>query len=239
MYGPISFERSDPSGASVGNSKEPRRRGRKPATAPTPAQDRALSAIRRFAVRHGFPPTVKELGEELGIAPASAHELITALERKGCLHRSAGKARSLEILPNPAPPVEGLTAVPIVGRVPAGSPVLAIENVVGELLVDSRIARGRCFALKVKGDSMIDADINDGDYVIVRQQPLAESGEIVVAMLANDATVKRLRMAGEVIELRPENRRLPPILIGPDDDLRILGRVVAVHRRNRGSTFSK
>ena len=116
---------------------------------------------------------------------------------------------------------------------------MAIENVVGELLVDSRIARGRCFALKVKGDSMIDADINDGDYVIVRQQPLAESGEIVVAMLENDATVKRLRMAGEVIELRPENPRLSPIQIGPDDDLRIVGKVVAVHRRNRGSVVGK
>jgi repressor LexA len=220
----------------VGDNKGSGRRGRRAVQGLTPAQGRALATIRQFAVRHGFPPTVKELGDELGIAPASAHELTTGLERKGYLRRSPGKARSLEILPQPRPDTTQLVAVPIVGRVPAGTPLLAAENVVGELLVDGRTARGRCFALEVQGDSLIDADIQDGDYVIVRQQQLAESGEIVVAMFEGEATVKRLCIAGEAIELRPENRRLSPIPIGPDDDLRILGKVVAVHRREPGGT---
>ena len=120
------------------------------------------------------------------------------------------------------------------GRVPAGTPLLAAENLIGELLVDSRTARGRCFALEVQGDSMIDADIEDGDYVIVRQQQLAESGEIVVAMLEGEATVKRLHLAGDAIELRPENQSFSPIPIDPDHDFRILGKVVAVHHRNPG-----
>lgn len=122
------------------------------------------------------------------------------------------------------------------GRVPAGTPLLAPENVIGELLVDSRTARGRCFALEVQGDSMIDADIQEGDYVIVRQQQLAESGEIVVAMLEGEATVKRLHLGADAIELRPESHSHSPILIGPDDDLRILGKVVAVHHRDPDRT---
>lgn len=211
------------------------RRGRRAAPGLTPAQERALAMIRQFSSRHGFPPTVKELGQELGIAPASAYELMTGLERKCYLRRSPGKARSLEILRQPAPETTQLVAIPIVGRVPAGTPLLAAENVVGELLVDSRTARGRCFALEIQGDSMIDADIQDGDYVIVRQQPVAEPGEIVVAMLGGETTVKRLHIAGDAIELRPENQRLAPIPIGPDDDLRILGKVVAVHRRDPDS----
>ena len=210
------------------------KRGRRAVAGLTPAQERALATIRQFSSRHGFPPTVKELGQELGVAPASAHELMTALERKGYLRRSPGKARSLEILRQPGPETTQLVAVPIVGRVPAGMPLLAAENVIGELLVDGRTARGRCFALEIEGDSMIDADIQNGDYVIVRQQPVAEPGEIVVAMLGGEATVKRLHIAGDTIELRPENQAFSPIPIGPDDDLRILGKVVAVRRRDTG-----
>lgn len=212
------------------------RRGRKAVPGLTPAQERALATIRQYSSRHGFPPTVKELGQELRIAPASAHELMTGLERKGYLRRSRGKARSLEIVRQPPPDTTQLVTVPIVGRAPAGTPLLAAENVIGELLVDSRTARGRCFALEIQGDSMIDADIQDGDYVIVRQQQLAESGEIVVAMLEGDATVKRLHIAGDAIELRPENQSLTPIAIGPDDDLRILGKVIAVHHRDPDRT---
>jgi len=217
------------------DGERPGKRGRRAVPGLTPAQERALATIRQFSSRHGFPPTVKELGQELGIAPASAHELMAGLQRKGYLRRSPGKARSLEILRQPGLDTTQLVVVPIVGRVPAGTPLLAAENVVGELLVDSRTARGRCFALEIQGDSMIDADIQDGDYVIVRQQPVAEPGEIVVAMLGGETTVKRLHIAGDAIELRPENQRLAPIPIGPDDDLRILGKVVAVHRRDPDS----
>ncbi len=121
--------------------------------------------------------------------------------------------------------------VPIIGRVAAGAPILAIENKIGEIMVDAMIARGNCFALQVCGDSMIDVDINDGDYVVVRQQQLAESGDIVVAMRDGEATVKRLFIADEKIELRPENKKLKPIIISHDDDFSIVGRVVSVCSR--------
>jgi repressor LexA len=219
------------------DSERPGKRGRRAVPGLTPAQERALATIRQFSSRHGFPPTVKELGQELGIAPASAHELMTGLQRKGYLRRSPGKARSLEVLRRPGPDTTELVSVPIVGRVPAGTPLLAAENVIGELLVDSRTARGRCFALEVQGDSMIDADIEHGDYVIVRQQQLAQSGEIVVAMLEGEATVKRLHLAGDAIELRPENQSFSAIPIDPDHDFWILGKVVAVHHRNPGRAF--
>ena len=120
---------------------------------------------------------------------------------------------------------------PSLSSAAAGQPILAEENIIGEVLVDSRAARhGRCFALEVQGDSMIDAGIDDGDLVVVRQQPLAESGDIVVALLDQEATVKRLFIRDERIELRPENPQHRPMPIGPDDGLRILGKVVAISR---------
>jgi repressor LexA len=115
--------------------------------------------------------------------------------------------------------------------VAAGVPILAVENQIGEILVEARVARGSCFALQVSGDSMIDARIGDGDLVIVRRQPVAENGDIVVALLGEEATVKRLYVADSVIELRPANANYQPIRVGPNDDLRILGKVLAVRSR--------
>ena len=168
------------------------------------AQDRALRVLRALLQAQGFPPTVQELASELGIAGASAHELLKSLKGKGYVRRAQGKARSLELLARPDDRATGLVAVPVVGRVAAGAPTLAAENVVGEILVEGSVARGRCFALEVQGDSMIEAGIEDGDYVIVRQQPIAKSGEIVVALLDGEATVKRLKIVRDLISLRPE-----------------------------------
>ena len=208
------------------------RRGRRPTTEITEPQQRTLRAIRAFVAKRGFPPTMKELGEILGISAASAHEQVSHLIRKGCLRREARKARSLEIVEGPEHDVADLVPVPIVGTVAAGLPLLAEENIVGELLVERSMLRGgRHFALEVRGDSMVRADIHDGDYVVVRQQPIAESGDIVVALLGDEATVKRLSIVNDRIELRPENPRFRPMVIGPDDDLRIQGKVVAVRRR--------
>jgi repressor LexA len=124
--------------------------------------------------------------------------------------------------------------VPVVGQVAAGQPLFAEENIVGEIFVEDRIARsGRCFALEIAGDSMVGAGINNQDFVVVRQQPVAESGDIVVALLGDEATVKRLYIRDEIIELRPENPKLRPISVGPENELRILGKVVAV-RNPRG-----
>jgi repressor LexA len=156
---------------------------------------------------------------------------VNQLVRKGYLKREPRKARGIAIIREPEDDVPDLVAVPIVGRVAAGQPILAEENIVGEVLVEGGIARsGRCFALEVTGDSMVDAGIRERDLVVVREQAVAENGDIVVALLEDEATVKRLFIRDERIELRPENPKYRPIPVGPDDGLRILGKVVAVRR---------
>jgi repressor LexA len=190
-----------------------------------------LQEIRLYTSRRGFPPTIKELADILGISHASAHGQVNQLVRKGYLKREPKKARGIAIIREPEDDVPDLVAVPIVGQVAAGQPVLAEENIIGEVLVESRTAgSGRCFALEVKGDSMVNAGIRERDLVVVRQQPVAENGDIVVALLEDEATVKRLYIREEKIELRPENPKHRPIPVGPDDGLRILGKVVAVRR---------
>ena len=210
-------------------------RGRRPVEEITDTQINALKEIRRFTNHRGFPPTIKELADILGISHASAHGQVNQLVRKGYLKREARKARSLAIVREPEDTLSVMIAVPIVGRVAAGRPILAVENIVGEIMVEGRIARsGRCFALEVAGDSMVNAGIKDRDLVVVREQPVAENGDIVVALLEDEATVKRLFIRDEKIELRPENPKHRPIPVGPDDGLRILGKVIAVrHRQGR------
>lgn len=212
---------------------EPRRRGRRPTAEISEPQRRTLKAILAHIAHRGYPPTMKELAEVLGITPASAQDQVNQLVRKGYLRREPYKARGLAAIRHPEGEVASLVSVPIVGSVAAGRPILAEENIVGEVLVDEAIAsRGRCFALKIEGDSMVGAGINEGDLVIVRQQPVAESGDIVVALLGAEATVKRLYVREERIELRPDNPRHQVIPIGPGDDLRIQGKVVAVTRKS-------
>ncbi len=206
-------------------------RGRRPVEEITDPQRRTLHELRRFINRRGFPPTIQELADILGISGPSVRDQVNQLVRKRYVKRESRKARGLTVLREPADEVLELRAVPIVGRVAAGQPILAEENVIGEVLVDSRAVRsGRCFALEVDGDSMIDAGIHDRDLVVVREQPVAEHGDIVVALLDQDATIKRLFIRDERIELRPGNPTHRPMLIGPDDGLRILGKVVAVSR---------
>ena len=207
------------------------RRGRRPIEGLTETQQRVFRAVRDFIAQRGFPPTAKELGEVLDVSSATAHEQVGQLVRKGYLQREPRKARGLSILRDPDDKPADLVSVPLLGMVPAGSPLLAEENVLGDVMIDRSLAStGRCFALRASGDSMQGAAIRDGDVVIVRQQPVAENGDIVVALRNNEATVKRLSIRGHTIELRPENSEYDPIAIGPDDDMRILGKVIAVNR---------
>ena len=194
----------------------------------TESQTNLLNAITRLRESHGVPPTVKEIADLLSIQPPSVHEALKRLEEKGVIRRTPRKARSLEIVKPITPSRSNLVSVPVIGKVAAGTPIFAVENRIGEVMVDASVVRGNCFALQVEGDSMIDVNINDGDHVVVRQQPIAEHGDIVVAMIDDSATVKRLFISDDHIELRPENKRLKPIQVGADDDLRIIGKVLHV-----------
>ena len=197
----------------------------------TGSQQRTLDEIQRIIARHNLPPTMQELAAAMGVNAASAYEQVNQLVRKGYLKREPRKARNLVVLLKASEEVAELVEVPIIGTVAAGQPILAEENIIGQAMVEGALVRrGRCFALKVKGDSMLKASIKDGDLVIVRQQPIAENGDIVVAMLDGEATVKRLSIREEVIQLCPENPKYKPISVDADQDFRILGKVVGVRR---------
>lgn len=204
-----------------------KRLGRKPLEGLSPTLEKTLGIIGEFMSKHGMAPTVQEVAEILGVSIPSAHAQIRRLEEKNYIHRAKGKSRSMEILKGPVR-VAQQARLPVIGRVAAGLPILAVENIIGEIAVSSANVRGHCFALEVVGDSMIDAGINEGDFLIVRQQPIAENGDIIVAILDDEATVKRLSIVDDRIELRPANPKYKPIPIGHGDSLLVVGKVVAV-----------
>jgi repressor LexA len=206
----------------------------------TARQRDVLNFIRAFTARHGVPPTVREIGEKFRVTPRASFDHLRALERKGMLQRRSGPGRTARALTlseaaggrAPAP------SVPILGRIAAGQPLLAGENREGEL----QIAAGSLpappedlFALRVRGDSMIDAHICDGDLVLVRRQDSAQVNDIVVALVeaesGDEATVKRFQRDGERIVLKPEHPTLAPIVVDPRQrEIRILGKVVGLLR---------
>ncbi len=203
----------------------------------SPRQRRVLEVIRDWVERLGYPPSVREIGEAVGLTSTSsvAHQL-RALERKGYLRRDPNRPRAVGVLP-PDADVEGdradarpkPTYVPVVGRIAAGGPILA-EQAIEDVFPLPRelVGEGSLFLLRVIGDSMVDAAITDGDWVVVRQQPDAENGEIVAAMLDGEATVKTFRRRDGHVWLLPQNPAYEPIV---GDDATVLGRVVAVLRR--------
>lgn len=195
----------------------------------TPRQRETLEFVKDFIQEHGMPPTVREIGDAFGIKSSSVFDLLTVLERKGHLRRGGKSARSLI--------VEGLTntrseisEVSVVGRIAAGRPIEAIENDRGTIAVDKDLLRGReVFALKVAGESMVDAGILDGDYVIVRKQDTADDGDIVVALIGEEATLKRIHREHDIIRLDPANSTMRPLRVRPED-LCIQGKVIGVQR---------
>jgi len=202
----------------------------------TTRQHAVLETIRSWIRERGYPPTIRELGKQLGIKSlrgVTTH--LDAIAKKGFLKREP-KARSISLLDLVAP-FERAIRVPIVGRIRAGAPVLAQEHVEGHVVVDgswmggSQAQAADHFALRVHGDSMINAGILDGDFVIVRQQPTAEQGDIVVALLGDEATVKRFFKDGERIRLQPAHPTMAPIFVDPQQPFTILGKVVAVFRQ--------
>lgn len=199
----------------------------------TRRQREILEFIKRRIRERGYPPSVREIGEAVGLASSSTvHGHLARLEDKGYLRRDPSKPRAIEVLDDAEPsapiPSPRVVEVPVVGRVAAGSPILAEENVEDVFpLPEDWVRGGEVFMLEVRGDSMIDAGILDGDRVIVRKQDTAENGDIVVALIGDEATVKRYYREADHIRLQPENSRLQPIRTR---DATIIGRVIGLVR---------
>jgi len=205
----------------------------------TPRQRKVLEVIRDAVERRGYPPSMREIGEAVGLtSPSSvAHQLAT-LERKGFIRRDANRPRAIEVRAPGVEPVDATgegderpapTYVPVVGRIAAGGPILAEEAIEDVFpLPRQLVGDGTLFLLKVVGDSMVDAAICDGDWVVVRQQPVAEQGDIVAAMIDGEATVKTFKRRDGHVWLMPHNPAFAPI---PGDDATILGRVTTVLRK--------
>src|SRR5262245_46840211 len=202
-------------------------------TSLTARQMRLLQVIEDSLTKHGYVPTLQEMAHAMGIASLyGVKRHLAALERKGFIRRLPGRRRAIEILQR-IMPLEG--SIPILGRVAAGRPLLAVENQEGVLsLGPALLGKGTHFALQVQGDSMIEEGIQDGDYVIVRQQETADAGEIVVVLLGEEATVKRLQKKGKSLFLEAANAAYTPIpLTRQTPSLRILGSVVGVYQDRR------
>src|SRR5215813_4130171 len=197
----------------------------------TERQARLLRIIEESVAKRGYVPTLQEMAQTLGVASLQGvKDHLAALEKKGYLRRVPGRRRAIAVT-QPLLPVEG--SVPILGRVAAGKPLLAVENQEGALSLNAELlGTGAHFALRVQGDSMIDAGIEDGDHVIVRQQDTANPGDIVVALLGEEVTVKRLRKKGAALFLEAANAAYAPIPLTRQSSLpRILGVVVGFYRK--------
>jgi repressor LexA len=191
---------------------------------------------------HGYPPTVREIGEAVGLAsPSTVHAHLANLERGGLLKRDPSKPRALDLIGHrtvtaTAPqPIEEIPRLPLLGQIAAGSPLLAEENVEDRIAVPEPLGRGADFLLTVRGDSMIEAGILDGDTIVVRKQEDASNGDVVVALVgddegANEATVKTFYRETGRIRLQPENSALEPIYA---DHVQVMGKVVGVFRSLR------
>src|SRR3990167_1997897 len=211
----------------------------------TDRQKEILTFIQRTTEERGFPPTIREIGEQMDIRSTNGvNDHLKALERKGFLTRGEQQSRSL-VPTKRARMILGLGAkksdptmleIPLLGRVAAGAPILAQENVEDTVRIDSFLLGGNgkeVFALRVKGNSMIDDGIHDGDFIFVKKAPSAAVGEIVVALIEDEATVKRYFPEGDRIRFQPANKDMEPIYVAKSEfrQTMILGRVVGVYRK--------
>jgi repressor LexA len=204
----------------------------------TTRQRQVLDFMRSFTERHGVPPAVREIGERFGFTARAAFDHLRALEKKGMLERRVTDKRASRtlVVPDRRPPRRpGREEIPVVGRIAAGAPRLAEEQWEDAvpLSPDWLGSQGQdVFALRVKGDSMVQAHIVEGDLVLVRRQDTARTGDVVAALVDNEATVKRFARDGETLILKPEHPTMAPIVVPPGrTDVRILGKVVGVLRR--------
>ena len=197
----------------------------------TPRQQAILDVINEFHREHGYPPSVREIGERVGLSSSSTVQShLRTLQRKGLIHRDPTKPRALVTGSEAS---RDVVTLPLVGRIAAGSLTTATENIEEEVVLPSNLAaRSGSFMLRVKGDSMVDAAILDGDLIVVQPQPVAENGDIVAAMIEgtveNEATVKTYYKEATRVRLQPENKFMEPIY---SDKVRILGKVSALIRK--------
>ncbi len=197
----------------------------------TERQQEIYEFIRATIAERGIPPAMREIGEKFGIRSTNGVEgHLSALVRVGLIMRERGKSRGISLKSGERPAV----AIPLIGRVAAGMPVLAPENREGEVMVDLSLFSLRSsqnlFALKVKGDSMVNAHILDGDLLLLRAQAVAQNGDIVVALADGEATVKRFYLEKNRVRLQPENSAMKPIFV-ERGDFRIIGRAVGIIRK--------
>ena len=199
--------------------------------------------IRSYSTEHGYPPSVREIGSAVGLAsPSTVHMHLKVLEEHGLIRRDSKKPRTIEVVDKQAAPADdqapqasveqdvgrNIITLPLVGRVAAGTPILAEQNVEETLtLPTSIVSDASSFILRVRGESMVNAGIFDGDYIVVKEQPDAHNGEIVVALIDDSATVKTFYRERDRVRLQPENDSMEPIYV---DDPVILGKVTALIR---------
>ncbi|MCL2387193.1 MAG: transcriptional repressor LexA [Defluviitaleaceae bacterium] len=196
----------------------------------TAKQQTILDFLKSEIKRNGYPPTVREICDAVGLSSTSTvHAHLETLEKKGYIRRSPTKNRSTEILEEDFYNSRELVNVPIVGRVAAGMPILAEENIEDTFPIPiDYVKNDSCFMLHVKGDSMIDEGIFDGDLVLVRQQPDANDGDIIIALIDDSATVKTFHRDGENIRLSPANKAFAPIITR---ECNVQGKVIGLYRR--------
>lgn len=200
----------------------------------TKRQKELFDFLRDFLREKGYPPTLREIASHFGLrGPKAPQKTLQILQKKGYIRKVPGGSRAIEILKPPSVNLNKILTLPIVGGVRAGEPILAIQNIEGYINVDkSLVSSEDVFLLRVHGDSMIEAHIQDGDFALVKPQPNAENGEIVVALIEEEATIKRIFIERDFIRLEPANPSMEPIVVRKGEKrVAIVGKVVGIFRK--------
>lgn len=194
----------------------------------TERQKKVMEFLKSYVREHGYPPTIREIGKHFGFTWPAARGYLAALEKKGLIRMNPFKSRGIEILDLRK---KDALEIPIAGRIRAGEPIIAIEDIESHILVDRSLFKdSNAFALRVKGDSMIEAGIFDGDYVVVSPQKEIANGETGVVLIGDEATVKRISIKGDSITLIPANQAMKPVSYRPGE-VSVIGRVIGVIRK--------
>jgi repressor LexA len=199
----------------------------------TKRQQEVLEYIRDFQTKHGFPPSQREIAQHFDITVRAVFDHLKALERKGAIKRFAGSSRGIQMTDQVSAKLKQLRRVPVVGRIAAGKPILAEENVEDELVIDNvHFSNGSYFVVRVQGDSMIEEHILDGDMAIIKQQAQVEQGEIAAVEVDGEVTLKKLFRTSRGIELRPANKDYQPLIL-TSGEVRVLGKYCGLIRVRR------